>query len=382
MKIKTLSLVVASALVTNMAHATDVNLDIETPKHDTSSTDLVTSEKEAGTSLYVSPHVSANPTSEIGGGATLGYVYKMPQQEPVDGSEAPEAPFYNLALSATYFSSKSFSVGALNHISLDGGNQKIETSVSYDRYYNKYDSDSEYGDKTVSTIGTIYHKHSVRMLDDWFIGAHVKFTDSNYHHENRGGKEFLGDMGYTDTQSLGLGLSLSLDTRDNAIYTTSGNRVAINTFSHFDKLWNTHNYHIIEMNFADYRQVNGNDVIATNFYGRYTTDKTPTSMQSQLGDINVLRGFKQGQIVGDGLSAVQAEYRYFLTDRWKIVGFAGVANVVGGASETYGTDGTYYSGGAGVRYKILENHDTHLRVDYAIGSDENHGLYIGFQEAF
>ena len=74
--------------------------------------------------------------------------------------------------------------------------------------------------------------------------------------------------------------------------------------------------------------------------------------------------------------------RYHISEKWKIVGFAGAANIEGGTAEENNREGMYYSAGVGARYALQSKDKVHLRFDIAIGNDDNQGFYIGLQEAF
>ena len=139
---------------------------------------------------------------------------------------------------------------------------------------------------------------------------------------------------------------------------------------------------MLELNYGYYHLLTDLHVLAFGIYGRYVSDDAPYSGESYLGRRSVLRGFNASEISGTSLNGIQAEYRYHHSELWKFVAFAGAAHVGGGNAEKRDNEGWYYSGGVGARYALQPKDRVHLRLDLAMGNDDNQGFYIGFQEAF
>jgi len=76
--------------------------------------------------------------------------------------------------------------------------------------------------------------------------------------------------------------------------------------------------------------------------------------------------------------AVQAEYRWRITQRLGVVAFGGAGSV---APEIGKFDKLLPSVGAGARYVLAKKNNVSLRFDAAWGRDE-HTFYVGIGEAF
>lgn len=107
-------------------------------------------------------------------------------------------------------------------------------------------------------------------------------------------------------------------------------------------------------NFYDYSLIGGDRFVRGYFYGRFR-DKHLTSMQTELRQ----RIYKAlAFAVFGGVSGVYSDLKAFDSENIK-------ANL-----------------GFGLRYRVDKKENTHLRLDYAIGSGSQDGFYISFGEAF
>ena len=318
-------------------------------------------------SFAVAPIVSSNPTMGTGLGVTSSYLYNVEQSDPTS----------QLVGLAEYTDTDSYLGGFLNNLYLDGGSLRAMSGVWYVHVNNDFS-----GAKFVTKDYGLFHRQSWKIADDWFFGAQGIAEWTEFTADNLAGQAFIDATGASDSTVYGIGLYLSYDTRDNFYYPMRGVRFETHTFSYLDALGSDDDYDMLEVTYSQYITVSDLHVLALGYYGRYVTDDAPYAGESYLGRRSAIRGFNAGEISGYRLSALQAEYRYHFSEKWKFVGFAGMANIQGGTAERTDQDGLYYSGGVGVRYALQPKDKVHLRVDIAIGNDDNQGFYIGLQEAF
>ena len=315
----------------------------------------------------VAPIVSSNPTMGTGLGATSSYLYKWDDKDPTS----------QLVGVAQYTNTDSYVAGLMNNLYLDEGNQRAMTAVWYLNVNNDFNDA-----KFVSKDYGIFHRQSWRVAQDWFLGGQVIAEWSGFTADNTAGEDFLELTGASDAAVYGIGGYLTYDTRDNFYYPLTGTLFEANTFSYLNSLGSDVDYDMLELTYTRYLKIHDKHVLALGYYGRYVSDDAPYSGESYLGRRSALRGFNAGEISGQRLSALQAEYRYHYSEKWKFVGFTGLANIQEGTAEINRQDGLYYSAGVGVRYAIQPKDKVHLRFDIAFGNDDNQGFYIGLQEAF
>jgi hypothetical protein len=120
-------------------------------------------------------------------------------------------------------------------------------------------------------------------------------------------------------------------------------------------------------------------LIANRFVAEQSIGDAPYLIMPQTGRLFTTRAYVQGRYRGKLFLSYEAELRAHL---WRFIGgvaFAG-ANTV---SEPNG-DIKYInpSAGAGLRFNINKAQRTNIRVDYALGTNNNSGLYFHITEVF
>ncbi len=130
------------------------------------------------------------------------------------------------------------------------------------------------------------------------------------------------------------------------------------------------------------------DVFAMQLYGQYSSEDTPDGALSALGTRNILRGYPSGLYKARNMVAAQGEYRYRIkSTRFRLTAFAGYANLSGGSKGTStgnrdNDNGSYYSGGIGVHYILVEKRKIDYRVNLAYTNDSEASVYVNINQAF
>lgn len=185
----------------------------------------------------------------------------------------------------------------------------------------------------------------------------------------------------TDSLTLhGIGLNLSLDTRDNPHYPRSGfySNIKYNAFPEFmgnetptQKITLDHNHYF------SFRQ--NKDVLAARVYAGLGIGELAFNQQFIVKDRDI-RGYTQGAYRGNYLLSLQGEYRWNFHPRWGAVGFAGVASVFKAINEA--DNGKLLPGvGTGIRFKAFTETNFSVGLDVAAGIDD-WGIYFQIGEAF
>ena len=149
-----------------------------------------------------------------------------------------------------------------------------------------------------------------------------------------------------------------------------------------DAIGSDEEYDVLEAEFNNFYQYIPEHTLATRVYGRFTSSSTPYGGLSKLGQRNDLRGYTAGEYVAENLISAQIEYRWQLTKRWGLVGFAGIADLYDGSIRDTDTDNLFTSGGFGIRYMLQTVQSINFRVDFAFGEGDNDGVYVSIKEAF
>jgi len=205
----------------------------------------------------------------------------------------------------------------------------------------------------------------------WGIGYTHAYYDSDFEDEIRPG---------SITQSNGVELNLQLDTRKNVYYPMQGKKAKLRLIMNPEWLSNEFASNRIKCNYNQYfPSRDDQDVIAARFAGSFGIGDIAFEQQVTIGGKDI-RGYSEGKYRGDGLMAVQGEYRYNFRDNMGLVGFAGLSTIYGSDTESF--NWKLYPGiGAGYRYAAFKDVKFNIGLDAALGKDD-WGIYFRIGEAF
>ena len=207
-----------------------------------------------------------------------------------------------------------------------------------------------------------------------FTGINLKYTDySKVEAENN-------ELIYPEliaASTFGIGYSLLKDTRNNLLTPTKGLYSYLNTTWHFAKS----NYLKFTFDLRYYKTWKEKFTLANRFINDVNTGNPPFYDRALLGGDKFVRGYYLGRYHDNNLSSLQSEFRF--PAFWKIylATFGGLSNIYSIENKfSIGKTKTNY--GFGLRFLVDKTENTFLRLDYAIGQDNNDGFYISFGESF
>ena len=128
----------------------------------------------------------------------------------------------------------------------------------------------------------------------------------------------------------------------------------------------------------------GRSVLAVQGLLQGTEGPVPLDQIVVMGSSSVLRGYEMGSLRDNWLAGAQLEFRgptTALKDRLGVVGFVGGA-VMASRFDRLAQGGFFPSVGGGIRWRLDRRSRSGIRIDYAVGSRGNSGLYVAFNEAF
>lgn len=191
----------------------------------------------------------------------------------------------------------------------------------------------------------------------------------------------LDGLPLSDTLIInGIGLSLSLDRRNNPYYPGSGYYTTVKYNLNPEFMGNEALSQKIEFDFNHYISLREKkDVLATRFHAGLGLGEVSFSQQFIVMGTDI-RGYTQGAFRGNHLLALQAEYRWNFHRRWGAVGFAGLATVFEAINES--DNGSLLPGiGTGIRFRAFPDTNFSVGMDIAAGR-EDWGIYFQIGEAF
>jgi outer membrane translocation and assembly module TamA len=108
--------------------------------------------------------------------------------------------------------------------------------------------------------------------------------------------------------------------------------------------------------------------------------EVPFLDMAKVGNDDILRGYPRNRFRDKHFTASQIEYRFPVYKRFGAVAFTGLGDVFSDINQL-SLNTLKYSIGGGLRYAINKKERLNIRLDYAIGRNEN-AFYLMVTEAF
>jgi len=178
----------------------------------------------------------------------------------------------------------------------------------------------------------------------------------------------------------GLGVVFNLDSRSQIESPKSGYLVQMNArFS--SEVWGaTSSFNKYIADLRAYFPVSKKGTFATQLYTENNFGQIPFQALAWYGGGDRARGYFKGRFMDNNMFVLQAEYRHQIAPRWSAAGFVLVGEVTEFPRDYF--NDIKPSVGGGIRFKILKNQNTLVRLDMAFGKDGSSGFYFGVNEAF
>jgi hypothetical protein len=166
-----------------------------------------------------------------------------------------------------------------------------------------------------------------------------------------------------------LGIRMIRDTRPNQFYPTAGMKLEFTSDFFAKDLGSKYSFQAYRITFNKYTTIKPNQVLAYNLFGCFTGGQPPFYGNCIYGTSSELRGYTAGQYIDRHMFATQLEYRLTLPKRIGLAVFAGVGEVVPGASQFFRVNNFLPAVGGGPRYELSSKYHVNLRADFARGKN-------------
>lgn len=316
-----------------------------------------------------SPVVSADPKLGTSIGAMGGYLYKFD----------PASPTSTVGLMGTWSDTDSTVGAVFARLYFDGDRQRLNLFSMRGEVFNSYKDflGTGYPLDTTDVIDVTVGRYLFRTLPNLYLG--VQAIDSDYAvlgdtDTAQGALDFLGLNGFSST---GVGAALQWDTRDNQNSPRTGSSLVLNNVAYREDFGGAVDFDVYNLTMKHFIPQDGGGVLALFFDGRWTDD-APRSGYSSVR----LRGYTVGQYLAPHAVWFEGEERIPLKGRVGAQFFAGATCLYGGPQDCGTTDSWYPAGGAGLNYMIKPEEKMVIRLDVAVGRDDNRALYLDFGQAF
>ncbi len=182
-----------------------------------------------------------------------------------------------------------------------------------------------------------------------------------------------------DEISYGINLIALNDSRNNILNPSAGSFFQISSSFNFS----TDFYFITKLDFRKYFTFGeaAKHVSAGRIYHSNVIGNPPFFDYPMMGGDEYTRGYYLGRFIDRNLSFIQLEHRIKLFWRFGLAAFGGVA-ALHNNTQQLNKENFKPNAGIGIRFLIDKHENTSLRMDYAMGSDNQSGFYISFGESF
>jgi len=317
------------------------------------------------------PSIISNPT--LGTGLALALMYIHPQKEGETGARS------NITgVAGMYTSTESWMAGAFHNGSYLDDRIRPSGGLAYAEFNLKFygtgndspirDHPIDYNAKTTAFMPKLLFR---LPLKDWFLGPSYSFLKLDNTFDFSPLLPGLPEIRIT-TQTAGLGLVVSHDSRDNNMWPLKGNWFELTLADYGEYLGGDFDYEKIKAKFIHYIPVPATDAftLAYRLYAEVIGGDAPFY---DLASLN-LRGFPMGLYSDKVAATVQVQGNWRFQKRWIALVFGGGGRIADDISNL-GSEPTRWAGGVGCRYILNEKQRLSLGVDVSYGNDEI-GIYV------
>jgi hypothetical protein len=327
---------------------------------------------------FVMPVPIANPTIGTGLGAIAMRLFQA-------GENAPAS---NLTLAGFWADSHSWAGAAGGEVHLEDDDWRLSGWVGhFDANLKFYGIGNGAGDRgeyvNINQWGPFVAPRALRRIaGNWYLGAQYRFARIRTAFSSL--PDWVpGDLASRNIEvtTSGAGIVLEHDSRDNRFNPHEGSYLHLVTNVARRALGSDRDYEQYTFGYNHYFELGKDRVLAWRATACGTGGDAPFYDLCLFGGMtDAIRGYVGGQYRDKISLTTQVEYRWKLSRKWGVAGFAGMGQVAPSLSDFTGSD-ILPSYGVGARYLVSEEQRINLAVDYARGRDSD-AWYFRIAEAF
>lgn len=292
----------------------------------------------------------------------------------------------NILFTGIYTANSQVVIDALPQIYFGAGDYYLDGNYEFRIYPNQFWG---IGNDTPESNQEAYNMTSHKFRVDFLkrlppslnFGLRFNFENHQVTEVEEGGLLASGEVIGSDRAVIvGLGAIFTLDTRDQVEDPRGGYYVNFNAQFSSENFGATHGFNRFVTDMRAYRQIGKNSLIAARLYWENNYGEVPFQAKSQFGGGDMARGYFKGRYIDDQMYVLTAEYRWRFLPRLSLAAFA-LMGEVSDISQNF-FKAPHFSAGGGIRFKVLKDQNTLVRLDIGVGEDGNNGFYFGVNQAF
>lgn len=327
---------------------------------------------DRGGGLLALPIVGYGPETGIAGGAAAIYSFSL----------RPDRPSRLRAL-AKYTQQEQLVVRLGPE--LYWGDHHLELELEYRRFPSSFygigahTGESDREDYTpVVWQGALAYDH--RVFSRLYAGASFDIAHTEMLAFEPDGWLARGATGADGGWTVGAGLLLAWDTRDNTASTRRGVLAQLGVRQYTGLLGSDYDFLRLDLDLRWFVPLPNDHVLAFQGLAQSTFGDVPFDHLASLGGKKLLRGLSEGRFTDRHALAAQAEYRLPLFWRLGLAGFAAVGDVAP-ALDAFDFQRPKVAVGGGLRFTLKEGGDLKARIDGGWSEGETK-IYFELGEAF
>lgn len=292
----------------------------------------------------------------------------------------------NILFTGIYTTNSQVVIQALPQIYFGAGDYYLDGVYEFRIYPNKFWG---IGNDTPASNEEDYNMTSHKFRVDFLkrlppsLNFGLRFNLENHEVTEvaEGGLLASGDvLGSDRAVIVGLGAIFTLDTRDQVEDPHGGYYVNFNAQFSSENFGATHGFNRFITDMRAYRPLGKKSLIAARFYLENNYGDVPFQAKAQFGGGDMARGYFKGRYIDNQMYVLTAEYRWRFLPRLSLAAFALMGEVSDINQDFF--KAPHFSAGGGIRFKVLKDQNTLVRLDVGVGEDGNSGFYFGVNQAF
>jgi len=317
----------------------------------------------------LAPVFQSNPKLGTSIGALAGYLHYF------DEKSRPSI----FALMGQYTSTDSIVAGAFAKTSSGEDHHRVIAGLVYGNIKNDYDDYLGTGVplKNNAKLKQFIARYTYRVQGNWFVGAQGVYQNFAISGQSPFDDQVLDVLGLQPFKSAGAGLVVQNDSRDSENMPTRGWLFNFNNIAFRESLGGDFDYDVYRLEFRYYMAHGKGHVLAVRQLNHLTNDAVAAARAPVQ-----LRGYKVGQFTGEYMSSIEAEERFRLGEKWTATLFAGVACLYGSGQNCSDSVNVFPAGGLGIQYILKPKEGIVMNLEYALGKDDDYGVYLKMGYAY
>lgn len=337
--------------------------------------------------LLVAPVVAFEPATSLQLGVGTKFLFKFK-------NSTPETRTSNLPMSVRYTFRNQFIIATEFTMFTNEEKYLVRGRVRYLKYPFTYFGKGNLTDNSdileVSTNSFQFEPLFLRRIrDNLFLGGGIRYNsiwNADLLDKEEGEPSNVRFAKSLNNLSSGVELALNYDSRDNVLNAQKGYFVMLSHGFYGSYLGGDNTFGVTNFNVRAYLtpRKKKDDIIAIEFFSRFTDGNVPVVEYSALGGRERLRGFQERRFNDDHAIFFQTEYRWQMINRLGMVFFTGAGDVFSDVQNDLSLQRLKWSVGTGLRLKIVKSENLNIRMDYGfgLGPTNDHNFYLGIAEAF